>query len=249
MFGEPRLVRIENTGVPQVIRGQDANILVDLSGPPPLYVKYILRDSVTGDIICVGLGSLATGSRFVITLPARLTAELTARFPYELTVIAYSDAVAFVDARTIFVTIFDPGIITAPIEQEISNLQKNVQNAITGLQQAIQAINASSVAGLQQVSQQVARGLSAVGNSISQLGSAINNLGSAVNNLGGSISSKIDTVSSKIDTLANQQSQSVSTLQASVRDLRDTVNMLMYIVIFLVILQLATIALVLLRRR
>jgi len=124
-----------------------------------------------------------------------------------------------------------------------------VQNAITGLQQAIQAINASSVAGLQQVSQQVARGLSAVGNSISQLGSAINNLGSAVNNLGGSISSKIDTVSSKIDTLANQQSQSVSTLQASVRDLRDTVNMFMYIVIFLVILQLATISLVLLRRR
>jgi len=249
VFGESRLVRIENIGVPQVIRGQDANILVDLSGPPPLYVKYILRDSITGDIISVGLGSLATGSRFVITLPAQLTAKLTARFPYELTVIAYSDAVAFVDARTIFVTIFDPGIITAPIEQEISNLQKNVQSAITGLQQAIQAINASSVAGLQQVSQQIATGLSAVGNSISQLGGAINNLGSAVNNLGGSISSKIDTVSSKIDTIANQQSQSVSTLQASVRDLRDTVNMLMYIIIFLVILQLATIALVLLRRR
>lgn len=249
VFGESRLVRIENIGVPQVIRGQDANILVDLSGPPPLYVKYILRDSITGDIISVGLGSLATGSRFVITLPAQLTAKLTARFPYELTVIAYSDAVAFVDARTIFVTIFDPGIITAPIEQEISNLQNNVQSAITGLQQAIQAINASSVAGLQQVSQQVSTGLSAVGNSISQLGGAINNLGSAVNNLGGSISSKIDTVSSKIDTLANQQSQSVSTLQASVRDLRDTVNMLMYIIIFLVILQLATIALVLLRRR
>jgi peptide/nickel transport system substrate-binding protein len=249
VFGEARLVRIENIGVPQIIRGQDANLLVDLSGPPPLYIKYILRDSLTGDIISVGQGTLATGSRFTITFSANLTKALSARFPYELTIIAYSDAVAFVDARTIFVNVFDPGIITAPIEQEISSLQQSVQSAITGLQQAIQAINASSIAGLQQVSQQVSAGLGAVSNSISQLGGAINNLGTAVNNLGTSVSQKIDSLSGKLDSYAQQQTQSISTLQASVSSLRDTVNMLMIIVIVLVVLQLATIALVLLRRR
>ncbi|MEM0471665.1 MAG: ABC transporter substrate-binding protein [Sulfolobales archaeon] len=249
VFGEPRIVRVENIGVPQVVRGQEASVLVDLSGPPPLFVKYILRDSVTGQIITVGQGSLATGSRFVITLPATLTRDLTARFPYELTVIAYSDAVAFVDTRTLFISVFDPGIITAPIEQEISNLQKSVQETVANLQQAIQAINASSAAGLAAVSNSISQLGTAVGNSISQLGNAVNNLGTAVNNLGGTLSSKIDTVSSKIDTFASQQSQTVSALQASVRDLRDTVNTLMYIVIFLVILQIVTIALVFMRRK
>ena len=249
VFGEPRLVRIENIGVPQVVRGQEASILVDLSGPPPLFVKYLLRDSVTGQIISVGQGSLATGSRFVITFPAALTKDLTARFPYELTIIAYSDAVAFVDTRTLFVSVFDPGVISAPIEQEISNLQKSVQETIANLQQAIQAINASSVAGLAAISGSISQLGTAVGNSISQLGNSISQLGTAVNNLGSTVSSKIDTVSSKIDTLASQQSQAVGALQTSVRDLRDTVNTLMYIVVLLVILQIVTMALVFLRRR
>ncbi len=249
VFGEPRLVRIENIGVPQVVRGQDASIIVDLSGPPPLFVKYILRDSVTGQVISIGQGSLATGSRFTITLPAPLTKDLTARFPYELTVIAYSDAVAFVDTRTLFISVFDPGIITAPIEQEISNLQRSVQSVIADLQQTIQAINASSIAGLQQISQQVSTGLGAVSNSISQLGTAISNLGAAVSSLGRDVSSKIDTMSGKLDTYALQQSQTVAALQSSVNSLRDTVNTLMYIVILLAILQIITIALVFLRRR
>lgn len=249
VYGIPRTVSITNVGVPQVIRGQEASVLVDLSGPPPLFVKYILRDSISGNILAVGQGAPSTGSRFVITLPSNLTATLTARFPYELTIIAYSDAVAFVDTRTLFLSVFDPGIITSPIEQEISNLQRSVQNTISSLQQAIQAINATSVAGLQQISSQLSQGLSAVSGSVSQLGTAITGLGNSVNNLGTTLSQKLDTVTNSLNSFANQQTQSVSALQSSIKDLRDAVNTLLYVVVAVIVLQIISLALIFLTRR
>jgi peptide/nickel transport system substrate-binding protein len=167
VFGEPPTVAIQDVGVGQIIRGQDGNILVDLQGPPPLFVKFILRDAVTGKILTVGTGSPATGSRFVLTLPSSLTSQLGSAFPYELTIIAYSDAVAFVAARTQFINVFDPGTITGPLEQEIEALQR-----------ALSGINATSTAGLQ-----------AVATAVASVGQAIRSLSDKTDTLGGNINS------------------------------------------------------------
>lgn len=209
VFGLPPSVAIQNVGVGQLIRGQDGNILVDLLGPPPLFVKYILRDAVTGTILTIGTGRLATGSRFVITLPSSLTAQLGSAYPYELTIIAYSDAVAFVAATTQFINVFDPSAITGSLEK-----------AISALQNAVSAINATS-----------SEGLRAVASAVASVGQAIQALSNSLNTVSTTISGKVDSVGNSVNSL----SSSLTTLYA--------------IVVVVIILQLVTLGVVFVRRR
>lgn len=202
VFGEPPTVKITNVGLPSVTKGQPANLLVDINGPPPLHVEYILRDSVKGTIITVGTGTVATGSRFTVALSGNLTGKLTATFPYEVTIIAFSDSVASVDASTQFLNVFDPGVITAPIQSSVS------------------AINATQ--------NQV---LAALGNKI--------------DNVSGSLRQVITSIS----TGSTQNAQSAASLQQSVSSLKDTSQTLLYIVAAVVVLQLATVAFVIVKKR
>ncbi len=140
VFGEPPTIRIASVGLPSVTRAQPANVLVDLQGPPPLHVLYILRDSVKGTIITTGTGTVATGSRFTITLPGDLTSKLTATFPYELTVIAYSDAVAAIDSSTQFLNVFDPSVITAPIQASVNQTLASLGGKLDSLSTSLSSL-------------------------------------------------------------------------------------------------------------
>lgn len=189
--GEPPLVTIQNVGIPTVNKGQSASLLVDLNGPPPLHVKYILRDSVKGNILSVGDGSLASGSRFIINLVPSLTGTLNATFPYEITILAYSDAAASIDSTTRFVSVFDPTVITNPLQQQI-------QQSIAASNAIAQTLNKTLGAAVSQAFGQTSSAITALGTKADSLGTKIDNLATSVN--------------SAATTSANQQSQSATTL-------------------------------------
>jgi peptide/nickel transport system substrate-binding protein len=93
-YGYPVLTEITKIEVPEkVIVGQEATITVTLSGIPPFYVKYVLKDPA-GNVVATGFGEKVEENVFKITLPAGLTAQFTPDAYYTLIVTATSDVVA-----------------------------------------------------------------------------------------------------------------------------------------------------------
>jgi len=129
-FGVPQAPSIVNIGVPTVVPGGDARIVVELKGPAPLGVKFLVRDPVTGEVLTVGLGEAVTPTRFVISLPATFTSTLEPGL-YELTVIGYSESVAFLSTETRFFDVLNIKPITGPIEESLTSMEKSLTGQIS----------------------------------------------------------------------------------------------------------------------
>ncbi|MCC6004409.1 MAG: ABC transporter substrate-binding protein [Thermofilum sp.] len=102
-LGTPALTVITGLSVDspiqgKIVPGSDATINVDVSGMPPLTVKYVLKDP-EGKIIATGYAEKTGETKFAIKLPANFTSMLAAGARYTLTIVAASDTVALPDLK------------------------------------------------------------------------------------------------------------------------------------------------------
>lgn len=124
-YGEATAPEITRIGIPTVIPATDASFVIDISGEPPFGAKYLIKDPITGEVLDIGDATPVTTSRFIVTLPASFTKDLSAGL-YELTIAAYSEDVAFVSSEKTFFNVLS----LAGIENAISALQTDLNNKI-----------------------------------------------------------------------------------------------------------------------
>ncbi|MEM3463840.1 MAG: ABC transporter substrate-binding protein [Candidatus Bathyarchaeia archaeon] len=154
-YGIPTPPEILSVGTPIVTIGTPASIIVDVTGVPPLGVKYLIKDPLTGSILAVGEAESITATRFAIILDESFTSQLEPGL-YEVTLACYSEEVAFVSTTKAFFN-----VLSIP---EAPNLQL-VLNAISSL------------------SQQLSGDISSLASSIDSLKTAVASLASTVNTL------------------------------------------------------------------
>lgn len=138
-YGRATPPEITNVGIPTVVPGGAASFVVELSGVPPMGVKYLIRDPLTGAILDIGDADALTASKFVIKLSANFTAALEPGL-YELSVAGYSEEVAMVSTAKVFFDVFN----VIPLEKafrdvgtsvttELSTVNTNLSNSIAQL--------------------------------------------------------------------------------------------------------------------
>ncbi|MEM0378669.1 MAG: ABC transporter substrate-binding protein [Thermosphaera sp.] len=137
-FGSPtpsavRSVSIVSDIPNKIIPGRSTIVNIEVSGIPPLYVKYMLRDP-SGQILAFADATKIDDFNFRITLEPELTAELQYGTKYTLQLIVTSDVVA------------TPEIARIPLDvatyAEVLNLQQEAfQRAISQLEARIQGLS------------------------------------------------------------------------------------------------------------
>ncbi|MEM2793715.1 MAG: ABC transporter substrate-binding protein, partial [Candidatus Methanomethylicia archaeon] len=127
-FGKPEQIEIVSIGIPTVVPGGESTFVIELKGPSPLGLKYLIKDPITGEIIRIGDGEKITPTRFAIILPAEFTAKLKAGL-YELTIAGYSGVVSFVSAEKHFFDVLN----IKPIEMGFEKVGKGIEDKISGL--------------------------------------------------------------------------------------------------------------------
>jgi peptide/nickel transport system substrate-binding protein len=75
-YGRATPPEITKVGIPTVVPGGAASFVVELSGAPPMGVKYLIRDPLTGMILDIGSADAITASKFVISLSAEFTSDM-----------------------------------------------------------------------------------------------------------------------------------------------------------------------------
>ena len=227
VFGLPTPTSITGVNVPLVAPGKPAVITVTVSGLPPLHVKYLLRDPVTGKILAVGEGEPGPAG-FVIKLPAELTSKLQEFAAYQLVVIAYSDQVALPAQKTV---VLQTTASTAAAQQQVEQVQQQLQQTqqqVEALQQQLQ----QQAQQLQQLAQQLGQLQQALGkqlaqqlqqltqgitNTVQTLGKQITQVSNAVTQVGNQVAE----VSKKVDNLQSQIA-SLTGIQKAVKDAKAT---------------------------
>ncbi|MEM3872637.1 MAG: ABC transporter substrate-binding protein [Nitrososphaeria archaeon] len=97
-YGKPETPQIKSVNVPTVLQGQAAKVEVELQGPTPLGVIYLIKDTRTGAIMGSGSGTAVSPTRFSIELSPDFTSKLSVGV-YELTIAGFSEQVAFVTSE------------------------------------------------------------------------------------------------------------------------------------------------------
>ena len=219
VFGEPQPTKITNVLTPIVAPGERAQIVVTAVGKPPVHVKYLLRDPITGNIITSG-EAVQTPQAFIIELPPELTDRLAEYSVYELVVIAYSEEIALPDERVVALqTTQSIGKALQPIEEQIGQLQEQTQ-------QQLQQIQEQTQQQLQQIQEQFQQQLQQLQQALGgQLGQALEGLSQSVQQLGTSLQ---DALTQSITQLNNALTDSISQLNnalgAQVADLSTAVS-------------------------
>ncbi|MCE4602966.1 MAG: ABC transporter substrate-binding protein [Desulfurococcales archaeon] len=230
VFGEPRPTTITQVYAPLVAPGKDTTIVVQVTGVPPLYVKYLLRDPLTGQLVATGEAEQA-GAGFQIVLPASITSQLQPYSVYELTVIAYSEEIALPAEKIVpLQTIEAAGEI---IRNATAGLQEQINQLTEQTQEQLQQIQEQFTGQLQQVQEQFQQQLEqlqqALGGQLSQalqgLSDSITTLGTNLNEaLTQSINTLSDTLTTSIQQLGNNLGQTVGDLNTQVNTLAQTVD-------------------------
>ncbi len=106
-FGDPPAFEINPVQAVQVSPGKDTTVTVTINGPGVLGLRYLLVDPVTREVVLKAEAEAADADGdFTLKIPGKVSDAL---FPglYELSLVAYSDAVAAVTDRTVDVDVLD----------------------------------------------------------------------------------------------------------------------------------------------
>ncbi len=232
VFGEPRPTEITQVYAPLVAPGKDTTIIVQVTGVPPLHVKYLLRDPLTGQLLATGEAEQA-GAGFQIVLPASLTATLEPYSVYELTVIAYSEEIALpaekiVPLQTIEATGELVKNLSQQLQEQLQQVQEQTQQQLQQIQQQTQEQLAQIQQQFQQQLQQLQEALGGqLGQALQGLSDSVTQLGENLNNaLTQSIATLSDTLTQSIQQLGNNLGTSVGQLSDQVNTLSQTVDQL-----------------------
>jgi len=142
-FGEPERVGIVSVGIPSVVPGGDAQIIVDLKGPSPLHVKYLIKDPVSGEVLTFGSAGAVAPDRFLIQLPSALTSQLRPGGIYEVTIIGYSDQSALLTAEKHFLSVLNIQPIQSGIAAVASQMNASLKELSLRLTEKMDDLSAS----------------------------------------------------------------------------------------------------------
>lgn len=106
-FGKPETPQIKSVSVPTVLQGQAAKVEVEVQGPTPLGVIYLIKDTRTGAIMGSGSGTAVSPTKFSIELSSDFTGKLSVGV-YELTIAGFSEQVAFVTSEKRYFDVMKP---------------------------------------------------------------------------------------------------------------------------------------------
>ncbi|MEM0441222.1 MAG: ABC transporter substrate-binding protein [Candidatus Caldarchaeum sp.] len=175
-FGLPPTVEIAGVGKSTITPGGESLLLIDVSGPAPLYAIYLVKDPVTGEILAVGTADRVTPTRFIIRLSPDFTKTLRPGGLYEFTIAAYSDEVAsvaavkeFVDVLNIEPLVESIEVVSREVLERLGAISRDLAAALTGVQGAVNTVGERVTA----VSDRVSRVETAV-NTISASATTIN---------------------------------------------------------------------------
>jgi len=125
-YGRPTAPEITKIGIPTVVPGGLASFVIEVSGLPPLGVKYLIRNPITAEILAIGDAEAITASKFLISLSANFTDAMEPGL-YELTVAAYSEQVAFVSTAKEFFDVFN----VIPLEDAFKDVGEAISSQLT----------------------------------------------------------------------------------------------------------------------
>ncbi|MEM4498288.1 MAG: ABC transporter substrate-binding protein, partial [Nitrososphaerota archaeon] len=125
-WGLPEHIEIVSVSKSTIVPGKESILTVDVKGPGPLHVRYLIKDPLTGDVMRIGEGEQITPTTFAIKLDPEFTAKLKPGALYEFAIAAYSDEVAFVTAIKEFVMVLS----TEQLETGTESLTKTVPEGV-----------------------------------------------------------------------------------------------------------------------
>ncbi len=147
-YGRASAPEITQVGIPTVVPGGASGFVVELSGVPPLGVKYLIRDPLTGEILDIGDAVALTSSKFNIPLSAEFTATLDPGL-YELSVAGYSEMVAMVSTVKTYFDVFNViplqtafQDVGTSVSSDISSVNASLSSAIEGLSSTLTTLMA-----------------------------------------------------------------------------------------------------------
>jgi peptide/nickel transport system substrate-binding protein len=91
--GSASPIRIDTNHTQLISIGSEATVDLRIQGPEPIYLRYILQDPVTGEVLTRGEGPATTAQEFRITLTAEVTSVMTPGL-YRLFIVASSEAIS-----------------------------------------------------------------------------------------------------------------------------------------------------------
>jgi peptide/nickel transport system substrate-binding protein len=174
IFGVPTPVSITGVRVPLVQPGKEATIVVTVAGPPPLKVKYVLRDPVANVIIDVG-DAVESPAGFLIELPAELTAKLEEYAVYELTIIAFSESVALPAEETVTLqTVERVGAVEEVVRAQVEALRAEIERRMEELRAVMGEEVARTIGeAIGRLAEEVGRQLGGLAQRVEELGTAV----------------------------------------------------------------------------
>ncbi|MEM2846982.1 MAG: ABC transporter substrate-binding protein [Nitrososphaerota archaeon] len=213
-WGLPEHIEIVSVGKSTIVPGGESTLIVDVRGPGPLHVKYLVKDPLTGSVIRVGEGERVTPTRFAIKLDPEFTAKLRPGGLYEFTIAAYSDEVAFVTAVKEFVDVL------------------NIEPLKRGVEESVKVVSEDVAKRIEMLSKDLAEALKGVESAVGKAAEGI----TAVNTALRDVESKTTASISDVNKGVSELSASIAILHKEVSDLKDAVqNLLIIATIVLVI--------------
>ncbi|MBS7631520.1 hypothetical protein KEJ47_08145 [Candidatus Bathyarchaeota archaeon] len=160
-FGLPTSPEIVNIGIPTIVPGGSASFVIDVSGVPPLGVKYLIKDPITAEILSIGDASGITSSRFVISLSSDFTKDLQPGL-YEITLAGYSEEVAFVSSEKVFFNVLNLGVIQTGLEAIGKQLLDEMDALSQDISTKVSASNANLGSKVDQMGADLAQAVNAL---------------------------------------------------------------------------------------
>ena len=206
VFGEPQPTIITDILTGLVAPGEPAQVIVRAAGTPPLFVKYLLRDPLTGELLASG-DAVQTPTGFIINFDPDFTSTLSEYSVYELIVIAYSSEIALPAEKVVALQTVQSvrkivGGVEERLDERISQVQQQFQEQLQGVQEQIGTLQ--QVLG-GQLTDAVNRLSDAVSGSIRQLsdtlGPAITDLRTDINTVGDQLGGQLDTLNTQLQDL------------------------------------------------
>jgi len=217
---------------PLIAPATPATITVTVENMPgrEIDVTYTVRDPVTGAVIASGKAEL-TATGYIIKLPESLTAKLAENSVYELRVVISSEAVALpIEYVTTLQTTLSPA--------RFKEIEEGVTKVAQDLSKRIEEVRAG-------LSAEVAKSIEALGKT---LGDAITDLGTTLSRSLGelreSVRGDVSRVESTLNTVAKTSEDAVTRATGA----ESTARYALYVSVINLILLLAVVALIYMRR-
>jgi peptide/nickel transport system substrate-binding protein len=141
-YGRANAPEITDIGIPTIVPGGVASFVVELSGVPPMGVKYLIKNPLTGELLDIGDAEAITSSKFQISLSQEFTEAMEPGL-YELSVGGYSEEVAMVSTAKVFFDVFNVNPLEDAFQDVGTSVSSDLSTVNTNLSEAIARLSST----------------------------------------------------------------------------------------------------------